>query len=832
MKAFLSHSSIDKEFVREVANKLGRLSCIFDERSFSSGDNFKEAIEEHMEKTAVFIFFATKSSLESFWCDFEIDQAFYMKLKAKLSSAVVYIIDESVDFSLVPDWLKNTLIKHETSPAVIARDIVHHLNKSTEEYQRPVFLGRTSERENLEEALNPIDGSLSPSVISLFGLPGVGRRSLLKSTIKDLYSLAKYVEIELEAGDDVYSLCAKLADIIEPYSCQDELKDIVNEINELEESKVIKRIVRNISNIVSSGELPVIVDAGGLLEDNGCIKEYLNEVILRVNDEVDTYILLVLTRRISHENSIKIDSVSIEQLSDKATSQLLSKLSQRAELVIEADSIRELTDYINGYPPAAIFAVKQAQIYSVDALVNDKRKLTQFSQKRFINHIQDHDLNKSDIIALQVLSGYSPLSLNALLALYSESDSEAHDRIYELIDCSLVRVQDGQLYKIADPIKGSVNEVFGYAKNDDLRKVIDPLKMYISSTEETKKLELSRVLYRLGFVLNDRTASQQGINFKADYIKLLESAYHQRRYKDAVKLGFETIEHCGDSAKARTFLIKALIQDEKWDSAQKQIDDLYPTDSYKNVYYLQGFLERKRGEFQKAIDAFSKSEAHHRKGFALYREFSHCYLMSGDLTSASKYIDKALDKQPNNNQVIDMAAKISIRNGNELVAKKNIDKLELLDSPEHFNLRLSAFHMAFNRNPESLEAARLSVKNGGPRFFSGRVQLIKILTRTGNVLEAEKEMSALNSDFSRTKNDVRVSLSCSIAIEKNDYKTAFDLSDRFLNKSSDQYKGIRKTCMLSLSKNVTIPYEERKKYKSELNALNGIEELSLDNVDS
>jgi hypothetical protein len=45
MKAFLSHSSLDKEFIREVANKLGRLNCIFDERSFSSGKEFKEEIE-------------------------------------------------------------------------------------------------------------------------------------------------------------------------------------------------------------------------------------------------------------------------------------------------------------------------------------------------------------------------------------------------------------------------------------------------------------------------------------------------------------------------------------------------------------------------------------------------------------------------------------------------------------------------------------------------------------------------------------------------------------------------------------------------------------------
>jgi hypothetical protein len=226
MKAFLSHSSLDKEFIREVANKLGRLNCIFDERSFSSGKEFKEEIEGYLENSNVFVFFATNNSLSSFWCNFEIDQAFYTKLKGKLSSGVVYLIDSTAKQNDIPTWLRTALIKEESSPAAIARDIKHHLNKAADDFQRPVYLGRSKERELLENSLNPIDGSFPPRVISIFGLPGVGRRTLIKNSIKDLYSLNKYVEINIEPGDNINSLCAKLADIIEPYSCQDELKDI------------------------------------------------------------------------------------------------------------------------------------------------------------------------------------------------------------------------------------------------------------------------------------------------------------------------------------------------------------------------------------------------------------------------------------------------------------------------------------------------------------------------------------------------------------------------------------------------------------------------------
>lgn len=819
MKAFLSHSSIDKEFVREVANKLGRIHCVFDERSFDVGDKFEDAITDHLDNSSVFIFFATKESLESFWCSFEIEQAFYAQLKEKITKSVVYVIGDGISFDLLPSWLKSALIVNEKSPSVIARDIKHHLNKQADEFQRPIFLGRASEREALEECLNPFDGSRSPKVISIFGLPGIGRRSLIKSAINELYSLNKYVEIEIDSGDNANAVCAKLADIIEPYSCQEELKDIVNEIIGLSETDAIERIIKNLGEIVKSGELPIFIDLGGAVKNDGCLQNFLNKIIAGIEKSDNAYLILVLTRRISRDNSQNIESIPVEQLSNKSTSQLISSLSRRSGLSIESKNIRELTEYISGYPPAVSFAVKQASIYGVDALMNDKGKLTQFSQKRFINHIRDHDLKPSDVKVLQALSGYSPLPLSALLALYEGSHVEAHDSIYDMIDCSLIRVQEGQLYKIADPIRGSVNSVFGYAEPDVLKVVLSNLIEYVKEAQDERKLEISRVLFRLAFYLNDSEASNSGIKLNSDYIKMLESTYHQRKYKDAIKLGYEALKYTPEDATTRTFLIKALIQDERWEAAQEQIDDLYPTDDYKNVYFLQGFLERKRGRIQSAIDAYKESEKHNRKRFALHRELSHCYLMIGDLTLANTYIQKALEIQPNNDQVIDMAAKVAIQSGDEAKAKEYIDRLELLDTPEHYNLRLSVFHMTFNRNAPALSAAREAVKYGGDRFFSGRVQLIKSLTKCKELGEADRQMSALNSDFSKTKNDVRLSLESMLSLEKGDARSALKLTEKFHDRNCRQYNGIRKACLGKLITDTSISYDVRKKYKEELVAL-------------
>lgn len=832
MKAFLSHSSLDKEIVREVANQLNRLNCIFDERSFDSGVEFQKSIEDKLSLSTVFVFFATRNSLDSNWCKFELEQAFYSKLKGALKRSIVFVLNDDVEIGDLPSWLTTALIKKVSSPSAIARDIKHRLEEAAEEFQRPVFLGRSKERDFLEEALNPIDGSKPPKTLAVFGLPGIGRRSLVRNVTKDLFSLHKCVEIELEAGETLNSLCAKLADIIEPYSCQEELRDIVEEINSLSETEALLRVTNNIQSIMSANELPIFVDSGGLTLDNGCLSNFMNRVIESVEQLPDAYICLVLSRRISRDNDIKLDSVPIEQLSGRASSQLLSKLSLRSSITLSPENIRDLTDYINGYPPAAYFAVKQASIYSVDALMSDKRKLTQFSQKRFITHVQDHNLTGEDIKVLQVLSNFSPLPLSCILSLYKCEKSQAHDRIYELIDCSLVRVQDGQLYRIADPIKGAVNEVFGYPSNQDLKVVKNNLNEYIESTQDEHKLEISRVLFRLGFTLGDEQATNNGIKLNSDYIKILENTYHQRKYKEAIEIGMEAINFNPDSAKAKTFLIKALIQEEKWDAAQKYLHGLYPLDEYRNVYYLQGFLERKKGDLAKAIEAYSNAQKHGRKGFALYREFSHCYLMSGDLELAQKNIIEALRIQPNNNQVIDMAARIAIKKDDQESAQKYISQLELLDTPEHYKLRLSSYHLAFGRPDLALKHAREAANVGGQRFFSGRVQLVKALIKGGELAEAEEELSKVRSDFPKSKNDIKIALQSNLELEKGSSSNALGIVEGFVDKTSKQYKGIKARCLSNLAKDITIPYEQRKKYKEDLAQFDDFHDFNFDEIDS
>ena len=63
-KAFLCHSWADKDYVRRISGQLMRSRVVFDEVSFQPGSDFRDA-SKHLDKTGVFVFIASRSSLDS-----------------------------------------------------------------------------------------------------------------------------------------------------------------------------------------------------------------------------------------------------------------------------------------------------------------------------------------------------------------------------------------------------------------------------------------------------------------------------------------------------------------------------------------------------------------------------------------------------------------------------------------------------------------------------------------------------------------------------------------------------------------------------------------------
>lgn len=164
-KIFLSHSSKDKDYVRNIFDYFGGDRCVFDEVTFEIGMKTLQEIFKGIDETDIFIFFISNNALESEWVKTEI-----LKAKQnldndiqKLSQIFPIIIDDTITYEdeRIPDFLKNGFgaynLRHILNYKVACKKIENQMIKLRMERELSVdkklnfFYGRDLEKNFLKK---------------------------------------------------------------------------------------------------------------------------------------------------------------------------------------------------------------------------------------------------------------------------------------------------------------------------------------------------------------------------------------------------------------------------------------------------------------------------------------------------------------------------------------------------------------------------------------------------------------------------------------------------------------------------------------------------------
>jgi len=791
-KAFLSHSSANKEFVRAVAKELGRQFCIFDEYCFDSGVEFKKSIEEGLDSSAVFVLFASQEAKASIWVKFEADEAWYQRLQGKLDTSLVYLIDSSITHDDVPEWLGRSRIQQEISPKVIARDIRHHLDALLRQRQVQFFIGRSHDVEKLETALTPLDGSSPPHVVLIWGLPGIGRRTFIRETSPSILKLRKHTEIHVGEGDTTNDICIRVADRIEPYSTREGFGRIVEEIRSLSEASALQRILSNIRAMCQRSELPIFINEGGILDSDGYICQPILNIFQAIAPDDDAYIFIVSPRKPQYHTKINLPAIHLDSLKKHDTQRLISRISGQEEVSISAPEARELAEYVAGYPPAAFFAVQQAKNYGTELVISNKHRLVQFRTKLFVEQLAKAKLDDTKKTMLRILASYSPLPLPVITKHLQIKLPVVADCLVLLIDYAFVITTTDGFYRLADPVKEAAAASFGFPSESESKSIAAAIDWYLNEYESnTPQLELSQALFRAAKMGKDSKLAIKAVHLANDLVQLTESLYHQRKYRDAIDAGFSAIDQLPRSETARGFLIRALIQVERWSEAEHQIETLKTYAPQRNAFYLLGFLNRNRNKLPEAISSYLNAERSGWHGAALNRELAFCYFHNGHPKEAKQRIDDVLRSQPDNKFAIDLAIKIATALHDEASARAGLDKLELIDDPSFYYHRLSRVELTFGKKVKALTAAREALEQATNPAFEVLTQLANCEIENGNLQEAEELLQRLEKAYGNVRRDIRIGLQCRLAIARKNYRKALELSEKTTDKGSSFYKKIR-----------------------------------------
>jgi hypothetical protein len=205
-KLYICYSSIDSEYVQIVARHLRRANIIFDEINFEPGGDFRTQIDKGLNKASFFVFIASKNSLRSFWCKYELNEAEIHKIKGTLSGALTIIIDDNTTEKDLPKWMQNSKAVFEKKPTQVIRNIKEILVTNTTSCAVKPFVGRQELQQDFVDILSNWN-SAPKKLIMATGLEGIGRRAYLERAAKDTLDLTLgpyFIINETDGIEEIY----------------------------------------------------------------------------------------------------------------------------------------------------------------------------------------------------------------------------------------------------------------------------------------------------------------------------------------------------------------------------------------------------------------------------------------------------------------------------------------------------------------------------------------------------------------------------------------------------------------------------------------------------
>ncbi|MCW2484812.1 toll/interleukin-1 receptor domain-containing protein [Candidatus Symbiopectobacterium sp. NZEC127] len=814
-KAFLSHSWADKEFVRSVAHDLGRQYCVFDEQMFDTSESFKDSIEKYLSDSSIFVFFASKASLDSIWVDFEITEARYQTLLKNIQKAMVFIINSEVKPEDLPPWLARAKVLSTNIPKVASREIRYQIDRNIMVTHKPYFEGRTADLEKFQIMMTPI-GLPAPKVASIYGLPHIGRRTFLTHAANLTLSFNRLLPITVSDGDELVDVAVKLSTQLEPYSTKDGFEYIIKTIRAETESKLIERIINLLNTAITNKELPTLIDDGGLFTSDGYHREPIRTILTSITSKNEIYLFIITNRKTNElENSLYLKPLLTDHVK-----RLVSKVASDAEINLTSVQISELSEYINGFPPSVHYAVQLIKTYGISALLADKYKLVQFKVSFFVDFLAKHVFDSTDKKILNMLGKYSPIPIDIIADVVDMDTDQVARSIIKLIEHSLVIFNDNSLYAISEPIADAVISLFREEEDVDHIATYNSLKKHLDSqNEELPRLDLMRLLFKAA--ARSGQPLDEIFHMSNDLIKLAEDHYHNRDYKQCIRFAELSLAEVPNNESSTELLIRSLIQDEQWEPALKNIEIYSRYAVKRNIAFLRGFYHRKRGELGDAINSFLESERSGHRGVAVKRELAMCYYLNNQIPEAKSYVLDAMSRNETK-YVVDLFIQISTREGDEPRAREGLIKLEQLDTSSFVQHRLSTVELRFGNVPAALSAAQkaLSSFKGERPTFGILSQLATCYTRTGAFPEAEEIINRLSRQFDNKKNDIRLGLECRLEIEKGRYSLALEILSRIKNKNLLVYKAMERDALAGELKVSSLTDQQRIAYIENLSRLN------------
>ena len=482
-KVFLSHSSVQKPFIRQVAKELGQNLAIVDEYTFEESQDLWEEIRKNIDKSDIFVYFISREAISAPWVQAEIG---YVMGKVMNEDIVFipFIIDDS-HHSEVDKWIQKRLLKPMKSPKIVARIIRREVSKllAKEHYiENPhglLFEGRDEDIRILRHSINHYN-SADLRAIFISGQKASGRQRLLNEVInrhirREGFLSYNPITVRLDEDSSLTDLIGILNDYTRTID-NEELFDCFADRDSTQRAAV------DVFNALGDmHEYVVVEEAGAIVRSNGRIVDWFEALLSdeALTPRIHFFIASKYALGQNYNQSRQVVARRISLLDGASIRSLLGGYLKICDLEMEVSIREDVATLSKGYPDVVYTAVDRLKESNIVEL---KKFLTTFEGL----HLKDIGAQiealkecPTDRELMILLSKFEFISFPTVVDLFGETEAIVLESLERLILAGIIEAfgRERNYLRLAPPVRDYLTrfkfDLTGKYKNRLRRKMID-----------------------------------------------------------------------------------------------------------------------------------------------------------------------------------------------------------------------------------------------------------------------------------------------------------------------------------------------------------------------
>lgn len=762
-KAFISHSSVDKPLVEDVAKLVSAARWEIDSNTFEGGKRSAEEIMTALKRSDLFVLIASANSMRSDWVKSELELVQHLLFSRQIGGVLVFIIDETSAEEL-PDWIRMHVFVRTSNTVRIANMIRGKLFElDSEKGIRPKpFVHRTKIRGEIEKRIADLNHQIRALYVS--GVDGIGRRSIVIDTLKSLFPSMDLVGVQISVsdGEGLLEAFGKLH-FAWMRPTVEEAKAFFDEVTGYTKQQLVDKTSDLLDAISEQKMLTWLMFDYDILDDEGNFQPDFHLLLRSLKSRRPTVVVCAKRtprfqeqRRLDNVGFFKVDSMN----DDESKRLWIYALDYLEFEDADPSFVNFLQGHVSGHPAMIWTAAEYVAVAKKPAVEANPRELIEMLRSLSLSLVEGLDLSKTSRRLLSLFDELGAVDPIDLIEICGEPDQSVAESVNHLLSLGLLE-SEGDHLRLAS-----------YFRNARFRKqfssetesfLIDARKRLLDLTSTytaDDNISFATIDVALTNAISQGKAIPLGLEravVGSHYLRVARVCYDREKYPETVT--FAT----GGLAKRHTLTDEAVVEclrllgmaairtgdKVSLDYTLEELRKMATQQARRHIHFIKGFDARWSGDFDTAETEFGETLKINPKDTHALREIAQLLAVREDYPLAERFAREALARTPGSPYVIDILLQCLIeqRKSDPLALSEDeeigdlLTRLEIADRRERTeftDLRQAHFHAALRNFPVAMEWAENAVRRNSSKVSA-------FATRADIKLRMKNDAAALHS---------------------------------------------------------------------------------------